>query len=243
MKREVIRFNSKKIGAERKIITYGHFGYALLLFPALSDDPLEPEENGMIESIEDFINSGRFKVYSIPSINRENWLCPQCTNEEKSQKHAAYNEFLNEEVIPIIFDSSGGAVPMLTAGASYGGYHAANIFFRRPDLIIGTFSLSSFYDIRRITGGYFDDNCYYNSPKDFISLLNDDYWLSYLRSRKHIYIASGSGEGETPEETRHFSNILFHKGITHHTDIWNENYSHDYKSWNDMLRHYVGTKL
>ena len=62
-------------------------------------------------------------------------------------------------------------------------------------------------------------------------------------SRKHIYIASGSGEGEFPNKSIEFSNILTNKGIYNNLEIWGEEWDHSPKTWAAMLKYYLDKKL
>ena len=43
---------------------------------------------------------------------------------------------------------------------------------------------------------FFDDNCYFNSPVHYLPNLSDEYWLSFLRSKHHVYLMTGTGENE-----------------------------------------------
>lgn len=222
---------------------YGHFGLGLLMFPAFSDNPFEYEENGLINSLEQYITHGKVKIYTLPSINGESWLDNSISHEQRSEMHYHYNTFIIEELLPFVYNDCGGPIPLLTSGCSIGAYHAANTYFRRPDLFIGTIALSGFYDISRITDGFFNENCYFNSPSHYLPNLNDNYWLSFLKSRHHCYFYSGSGENEDPGETEKLASLLQSKEIPHQSDIWGEECGHNYDTWKNMLIKIISTKL
>lgn len=243
MEKEIKKIESEHLYSEMEVISYGRYGIAMIIFPTQGDSCHEAESIGFIESLGAYISSGRLKVYSITSVNLQSWFDPNKSDEERSRRHFEFNRFLEEELVPYIYETCGGPIPVLTMGASIGAYHAANTFFRRPDIFMGTIALSGFYDIRRLTKGYFDDNCYFNSPVDYLPNLNDNYWMSYLMNRKHIYISSGSGRYETPEQSENFSRMLSNKGIRHSFDLWDSKWNHDTITWNEMLKRIINSFL
>jgi len=243
MQQEIHKFYSENLSKDVNISVYGHFGISLLVFPSINDESSDIEESGMLEAIAPLIEKGKFKVFTLPTVNNESWHNNNLSNLDKSKRHFEYNQFLVVDMLPFIYNQCGGAVPIITAGASVGAFHAANTYFRRPDIFLGTIALSPTFNIRKLTGGYFDENCYFNSPIDYIPNLNDEYWLSYLRSRKHVHLLSGSGEGENPNEIIHFSSVLVHKGISHKSEIWGNEYDHSHKTWNEMMKHTLSTKF
>jgi esterase/lipase superfamily enzyme len=243
MKKEILSFESKHLSKKMDIAVYGHFGFSLLLFPSLTDDYLEHENEGLIEAIKPLIKKGKCKVFSIGSVNSESWLSPDLPPSEKSKRHFEYNNYIVEEVVPFIYTTCGAPVPIITFGASHGAFHAANTYFRRPDIFFGVIAMSGNYNIQYLCKDYYDDNCYFNSPIHYLPNLNDEYWLSMLRSRHHVYLISGEGENENPDSTWHLKYILDLKGIPANADNWGPDFAHNYESWKQILSHYIGKKM
>lgn len=243
MEREIHQLWSSNLTKNMDLAVYGHFGLAVLLFPTNSDDCLENEENGLIKSIEPFIKSGKCKVFSVSNVGDESWSNPDLSPEEKSLRQLEYDYYITDELVPIIFRSCGGPVPIITCGASTGAFHAANNYFRRPDLFLGVIAMSGTYNLEKYSGTLFDDNCYFNSPIHFLPGLHDDYWLSFLKNKHHVYIASGSGQGENPADSLHIKEILDGKQIPNHVDIWGPEFAHEWRTWREMIKYYVGSKL
>jgi esterase/lipase superfamily enzyme len=52
-----------------EIAVYGHYGFALLMFPTAAADYLEYERFYVIDSLAPFVDAGKIKVFSINSIN------------------------------------------------------------------------------------------------------------------------------------------------------------------------------
>lgn len=226
-----------------EIVSYGHYGMALLLFPSAAADFLEYERFYLIDSIQHYIDSGKFKVYSINSINSESWLNDQMHPREKAIRHQQFNQYVIEEVVPFIHRDCDGQVPIITSGVSLGALHAANNFFRRPDVFDGTIGMSGIYDLKAYSKGYYDEDCYFNSPIDYLPNLEELYWLNQLRSKYHIFILSGRGAYEDPQASVSLSNILRSKGIPHELDLWGYEWSHDWPTWRAMLPHVLGSRF
>ena len=143
-----------------------------------------------------------------------------------------------DEVVPYINEYCGGSVPIITSGASFGAFHAANTFFRRPEMFAGVVAMSGFYDLKIYSGKYFDDNVYFNSPVDYLSNLTDEKILSHMRN-KNIIIACGQGENEDPEASKRLSHILNTKGIRNWLDLWGHDMVHDWSTWCKMLPYFL----
>jgi len=226
-----------------EIAVYGHYGVVVLFFPAISDHFLENEELGLLEALMPAINKGKCKVYCVSGINQESLLNSEKSPDEKSLRLLQYNNYVIEELLPFIFSENGGPIPVLTCGVKHGAFYSANTYFRRPDLFYGTIALSGTFNIQDYTQDFFDDNSYFNSPVHFLPNLNDSYWLSFLTSKHHVYLLSGSGEGERPENSVYLSEILKMKGIPHFLEIWNSEWEHSPETWKAMLKFIFDNKL
>jgi esterase/lipase superfamily enzyme len=239
MKREIHKWYSPSLNKDMDIVVYGHYGTPLLMFPTAGADFLEYERFQMIDSIAWFINEGKFKVYSINSINNESWLNREMYPPHKSLRHGQYNQYVIEEVVPFIYDNCQTHVPIITTGASVGAYHAMNHFLRIPAVFRGTIAMSGVYDLKYYTRGHYDDHVYYNSPIDFLPNVNDENYLNQMRNNLGVVIASGQGDYEDPNSSIHLSNILNSKGIQHWLDLWGYDVKHDWPTWRDMLPYFL----
>ncbi len=226
-----------------EVAVYGHYGFALLLLPTAAADFLEYERFQLIDAISPQIEAGKVKVFSINSINAESWLNSHMHPRHKAIRHQQFNEYVYNEVVPFIRNITSQDTHIITTGASFGALHAANLFFRRPDLINGVIAMSGDYDLSSYTKGYHDQDVYFNSPMQYLPNLNDDYILSRIRSSRHIHIVTGSGDWEAPDASRRFSAVLHAKGIPHELDVWGTDIPHDWPSWRKMLPYYLDSRF
>lgn len=243
MQRFIDGWYSPSLNRGMDIVTYGHYGFPLLMFPTAAADYLEYERFQMIDAIAGFIDAGKVKVFSINSINREAWLNRHIHPGEMAWRQVLYNKYVTDEVVPYIWNSCQGRLGIITTGASLGAFHAANQLFRRPDLFAGMIAMSGAYDIRGYYhGDYYNDNIYFNNPVDYLPNMEGEY-LHMLRHKQHIHIVTGQGAYENPDASRRLSQILSQKGIPHELDLWGYDMPHDWPTWRSMLPHYLATRF
>lgn len=225
------------------IVTYGHYGFALLLVPTASADYLEYERFQLIDAVSSFVDSGKVKIFSINSINNESWMNNDMEPRQKALRHRKWNDYVYNEVIPFVHTHTSQDTPIIVCGASFGALHSANLFFQRPDLFNGFFAMSGVYELTEYTKGYWDDDVYFNSPMHYLPNLTDHTVLEQIRRSRHIHLFSGSGAYEDPESARRLAGILYSKGIWYELDIWGPEWPHEWKTWQAVLPHYLGTRF
>ena len=243
MKREFTSWFSPVLQKEMPIATYGDYGFALLLVPTAAADYLEYERFQLMDTLAPFINEGKVKVFSINSINNESWLNNEMAGEHKAIRQNQFNQYVYNEVIPFIKNSTSNETPIITCGASFGALHSMNLFLKRPDLINGVIAMSGVYNLMEYTKGFYDEQVYYNSPMHYIPNLTNHNVLEQIRSSNHIHILTGSGEYEAPDAAKEFAGVLYNKGITYELDVWNDEWKHDWPTWRAMLPHYIGSRF
>ncbi len=243
MKRELFSWYSNALGQDMPIVSYGDYGFALLLVPTAGADYLEYERFQLIESLAPFINSGKIKVFSVNSVNKESWLNNEMEGAHKAIRHNQFNQYIFNEVIPFIKTNTSNETPIIIGGASFGALHSMNLFLKRPDLLDGVIAMSGVYDLTEYTKGFYDDEVYFNSPAHYIPNLEDEWYLNNIRKSRHIHIVTGSGDYEDPQGSRNISWVLNEKGIPHELDIWGHEWKHDWPTWRAMLPHYLETRF
>jgi esterase/lipase superfamily enzyme len=242
--REIFSWRSPRLGLEMPIVRYGNWGRPLLVFPTAQADFLENERFFLIKSIEPLIKARKLTVFSIDSINKHAWMNKGVSVPERGRRQQAYSEYIELEVVPHIRRSlQQDNARIMVTGASFGGFHAANAFLRRPDLFDTLLAMSGFYDLTGMyTQGYMDDNIYFNNPLSYLPRLSDHGQLEQLR-RNQIHILSGQGEYELPSASRRLSQALWDKAVPNNLDLWGADMRHDWPTWRDMLPHYLHNRV
>src|SRR5258705_11168307 len=99
MQRVIDAWHSPSLNSRMEIVTYGHYGFPLLMFPTAAADYLEYERFFVIDEIQNAIDAGRVKVFSINSINRESWLNDELHPRYKALRQVQYNGYISDEAL------------------------------------------------------------------------------------------------------------------------------------------------
>ena len=243
-RREIRSWYSHRTGMEMPIVEYGHWGHPLLMLPTAQADFLEHERFGLIEAMSQLVIDGKVRLFSVNSINNVAWMNKSVPLPERSNRQAGYSAYIEWEVVPYIRDAvKNGSARIGITGASFGAFHAANQFFRRPDLFDTLVGMSGFYDLSWLLDGYSDQNVYFNNPAWFVPGISDPHALDLLRHHSQIHLVTGQGAWEVPGASQRFSALLGSKGIPHNLDLWGHDVPHDWPTWKRMLPYYVGQRL
>ena len=243
MERQITSWYSPSLNKDMPVAVYGSYGFALLLIPTAAADYLEYERFQLLDALQPVIDSGKVKVFSIDSINKESWMNHEMDPRHKIYRHNQWNNYVYNEIFPFIRNNRFWETPIISCGPSFGALHSANLFFKRPDLINGCVAMSGVYDLTEYTKGYYDEDVYFNSPMHYMPNMTDHNVLEQIRRSGHIHLFSGSGAYEDPESARRFAGILYGKGIWYELDIWGQEWTHDWPTWKAMLPHYLWTRF
>ncbi len=235
MKEEYHKWHSQYYEREFEMLVFGHDGYPVILFPTSKGKYFENKDFGLVGSAAKLLDEGRIKIYCPDSIDEESWYNYSIHPSDRVKSHNGYENVILYDVIEFAKHET-GRQKVAVGGCSFGGYHAANIAFRHPDRVGYLFSMSGCFDIKQFVMGYYDDNCYYNNPPDYLPELKDEWYLSRI---KEMGIILGTGEWDMClDENKRLSNILSGKGISHWLDI-RQGAGHDWQWWREMLPAYL----
>jgi len=110
---------------------------------------------------------------------------------------------------------------------------------RHPDLISHAVSMGGAFDIHQFLNGYYDENCYFNCPPDFLPGLNDEWYLSRYRNHTRFVLATGERD-ICLAANQQLGGIMQQKRIPHWLDIWGNETGHDWPWWQQMAVKYFG---
>ncbi len=229
---------SNSLQMETQVVRWGNYGLPLLLFPTAGGDAEEVERFFLIRQLAPFIHDGRLKVYSVDSINGRTWVTHQDIGH-RIWIQQQFDKFIAEEVVPLIRkDCHSGNISIMTAGASIGAFNALVSICRHPEFFSRAICLSGTYDIQKWLEGQWYDEFHHQSPLHFVPGLPEAEHLHQLRQR-HVLLASGQGDHESPEESWKVARVLGEKNIPNRVDLWDPEWKHDWGTWREMLPKYV----
>lgn len=202
------------------------------------------EDFGMVEACRPFLEAGRLRVFAVDGRDRESWLDEGKPSAERGARHQAWDACLVHEVVPFVRAHSGrgSARDIAVTGCSGGAFHAANFFFRHPDLCDTLIALSGVYSLRHFKPltGRFDDSVYFNDPLMYLPGLTDGWYLDlYRKSRIVICVGQGPWEQVCLPESRRLSEVLTAKGVPHWFDLWGNDSAHEWAWWRRQLPYFL----
>lgn len=229
------KWYTQYLSRDFEMLVFGHSGFPIILFPTSKGKYYENKDFGLIGSALELIESGKVKIYCPDGIDGQSWYNYDIHPADRVKTHMAYERVILNDVIEFAkYETNSKTVGV--AGCSFGGYHALNIAFRNPDKISYLFTMGGAYDIKQFIMGYYDENCYFNNPPDYMPNLNDEW---YLEKIKRMGIILGTGEWDMClDENKRMSEILTSKNIPHWLDI-RSGTGHDWPWWKEMFPLYL----
>jgi esterase/lipase superfamily enzyme len=235
MNREYHKWYSSALGREMELLVFGHGGTPFIVFPTSMGRFFDYENRGMIGAIGDKYENGAIQAFCVDSVDTESWYNKASHPRDRVLRHMQYERYLLDEVVPFVRKRNSGSLG--ATGCSFGGYHAANLAFRHPEIVSHCVSMGGAFDIRQFLNGYYDDNCYFNCPVDFLSNLSGS---SILEGYRRMRIVLATGETDIClDENRKLSAILGQKDIPHWLDVWGDGTGHDWPWWQAMARKFL----
>ncbi len=245
METQYIKNYSPALNKDMECKIYGHAGRPVLFIPCQDGRFFDFENFHMTDAWSPWIDAGRVMVFSIDTIDAETWSNKTGDPRWRSERFEAWITYITNELTPMIQsitkERNGweGNPGILTFGCSLGATHAANLFFRRPDLFDGTLALSGIYTADYGFDGYMDGLVYNNSPVHYLANMPEDHpYIEMYNQRKGI-ICVGQGPWEIPQSTFQLKQILESKGIHVWVDIWGYDVAHDWDWWYKQVAYFV----
>jgi len=216
-------------------------GKAVLFIPCQGGRFFDFEAFHMIDYWAKWIEEGSCTVYAVDSIDNEAWAAMGADNRWRIENHENWIHYVTMELVPTIHHHQGNDGGIMTFGCSMGAMHAANLYYRRPDLFDRMFAISGLYDAQQFFGDYCDNLVYANCPSYYLANLPEDhpYMELYRNQKSLIVVGQGAWEGPLLLSTRWLDTVCCQKGIPTRFEYWGYDVNHDWPWWFKMVEHYV----
>ena len=245
METQYFKEYSPALDRDMELKVYGHAGRPVLFIPCQNGRFFDFEDFGMAAVWQPWIDAGRVMVFSVDTIDRETWSNADGDPAWRSWQHERWMSFLCDEIVPFARDMVNarngwtGYPGVIAFGCSLGATHAANLFFRRPDLFDGLLALSGIYTASYGWGDYMDERVYLNSPVDYLAGMAWDHpFIQEYRNHRGIIVV-GQGPWEVPDTTFRLKEICEGKNMGVWFDIWGWDSKHDWDWWYKQVEYHV----
>jgi esterase/lipase superfamily enzyme len=227
------------LSREFEMLVFGQSGYPVIIFPTSMGRYYQNKDFKLIESAAHLIDAGKIRVYTPDGIDNESWYNKSIHPADRVKTHMAYEKVIFDEVLSMAMNETGKS-KVCVGGCSFGGYHAVNLAFRHPEVTGYVITMSGAFDIKQFLHGYYDENCYFNNPPDYLVNVQES---EYLQAMRRMGIILSTGERDfCLEWNRQFSQILHGKGIPNWLDV-RPGGEHDWPVWRQLFPLYLSIML
>ena len=245
MHTEYYKEYSPTLERDMELKIYGHAGRPVLFIPCQNGRFYDFENFHLTDVWQGAIDAGRAMIFAIDTLDEETWSNAYGDPSWRSWRHEQWMQFIFNEIAPFIHAKVNaangwtGQPGIIAYGCSLGATHAANLFFRRPDLFDGLLALSGIYTAAYGFGNYMDEKVYQNSPVDYMAGMSGDHpWIEKYNAGRGIIVV-GQGPWEVPETTFRLKDICESKGIGVWFDIWGYDCAHDWDWWYKQTAYHI----
>jgi esterase/lipase superfamily enzyme len=236
MRREYHRWFSHALGRDMELLTFGHAGFPVIVFPTSQGAFFEYEDRGMVAALAEKIDAGIVQLCCVTTVDSESFYAAWAHPRARIERYLAYEHYLTTDVVSFVKHGTGSDTAGVT-GCSFGAYHALTMALRHPDRFTTCITMGGAFDITRFLSGYYDRDAYLLCPPHFLPGLTDEWYLEKLRRNKWVLVA---GEIDICRaETEHAARLLESKGIPVSLHVWGQGSLHDWPEWRRMAGAYV----
>jgi esterase/lipase superfamily enzyme len=233
--------HSKKLDRDMDYEVYGTKGKICLAFPPMGGRYTDFENFGMVATVMPWIESGKLQLVLVDAIDNESWCDDGADELDRINRQEAWFSYVTDELLPTLERRNHQFDKAMVTGCSMGALHAANFFFRRPDLFDTVIGLSGIYNADYFFPNYQEPLVYDNSPLDFLPNMPEDHdWMSLYRDSDIIFcVGQGAWEDDLLASTRRLDTVLAEKGIPAWFDYWGTDVAHDWPWWQKQLPYFM----
>ena len=236
---------SHALGRDMECKVYGHAGKPVLFIPCQDGRFWDFEGFQMHETWGPWLESGKVMVFCIDTIDKETWSDKSGDPFWRARRYEDWVHYITDEMVPFIRNMVNsrnnwdGYPGIMTFGCSLGATHAANLYFRRPDLFDRVLAISGIYTAEYGWGDYMDEVVYNNSPVHYLANMPTDHpYISHYNRNKGV-VCVGQGAWEEPFTTHRIDEICQEKGIHLWVDFWGYDVNHDWPWWHKMVPYFL----
>ena len=238
LNREYHCWHSHELGRDMEMLIFGHGGLPAVVFPTSQARFYEFEDRGMVAAVADKLEAGHLQLFCVDSIDAESWYNRGVGPRWRIARQVQYDRYLVQELVPYIRWRNWSTY-LVAMGCSFGGFHAANVSFRHPDVFTGFLSMSGAFDLKGLgfLPGYYDEDVFLNQPLDYLPSLQDPWFLDRMRERSYV-LATGVHD-QCWDDNERLAAVLRAKGIPVRLDVWGDGARHDWPWWQRMVQVYL----
>ena len=245
MEMQYFKEYSQALGRDMECTVYGHAGRPVLFIPCQDGKHGDFAGFQMTDTWAPWIESGKVMVFAIDTIDLESWSDKNGDPYWRIRRYEQWIRYITDEMVPFIRAMANqrngwdGYPGIITFGCSLGATHAANLYFRFPEIFDGTLAISGIFTAEYGFGNYMDEVVYQNSTVHYLANMPADHPYIQRYNRNKGIICVGQGAWEQPETAIRVRDICREKGINFWVDLWGHDVNHDWPWWHKMVPYFL----
>ncbi len=245
MQMQYFKQYSQALDRDMEMKVYGHAGRPVLFIPCQDGRFFDFENFKMTDTWAPWIESGQVMVFAIDTMDQETWSNKAGDPRWRIQRHEQWMRYIVDEAAAFIRYMANtangwtGEPGIITFGCSLGATHAANLFFRYPEIFDGMLALSGIYTASYGFDGYMDEDVYRNSLVDYLAGMPSDHPYIQRYNNGRGIICVGTGPWEMADTTLRVKQICEEKGIGVWVDVWGNDVAHDWDWWYKQVPYFL----
>lgn len=234
MKRAYHRWHSPSLDRDMELLVFGEGGTPVVVFPSSKGRFYEWEDFGMVGALRRQLDEGHNTLVCVDSVDAESFYNDHAHPALRVARHQQYESYVAHEVVPFARHATGSDFVIAT-GASFGGYHAANLYLKYPGLFGKLISLSGAFDISQFLDGYYDDAAKASNPAHFVQELSPEAVAALANGR----VVLTTGEYDPCRQANDYlAGQLARYGLPVTLDI-TEGFGHDWPWWRYLIQKHI----
>lgn len=101
-----------------ELLIFGHSGAKVMMFPTRDGRFFEYEELGLVDSMADKVEAGHLQLYCIEGLAKETFYAAYNHPAERIRRHAAFEDYILNEVLPLMAEKTRMVIPSCRAAVS-----------------------------------------------------------------------------------------------------------------------------
>ena len=119
---------SKYLDREMEFKVYGHDGKPCLVFPPQDGKFTDYENFKMVETLSDYIEQGKLRLFCVDSVDRESWSDKEGNPRYRAEMQEKWFNYITNEIVPFIQNYT-GRNDLMVNRLQHGRNSCRNFFF------------------------------------------------------------------------------------------------------------------
>lgn len=223
---------SEELERDFDVTVYGSEGWPAIVFPEGDSTCTSWENAGMIDALQEFVDSGKIQLFCIDSMDDEGWYSRSALPEYRLENIRTYLGFAQNDFASFVATHTSSEQKPLLLGAGMGALNATLLLLNDPSQFGGLLALSGNYDVRSFLSEEPSKEWLALSPVDRMPNLTSKE-VTALEGRPIAFVCGQHPSEDGIATQRTLEAEFANKGIEATFEYWGFDVSHSWNWWKE----------